>query len=55
MLTPAGARQPGHRVFGTVSISLLDWALLLAVAASVWVLDELLKLLGLNRSKLRGR
>ncbi len=45
----------GNRVFGTVPLSLADWAILLAVAASVWVLDEILKLLGLNRPRLRGR
>ncbi len=38
----------GHKLFGTVSLSLRDWLLILLVSSSVWVLDEILKLAGLH-------
>jgi Ca2+-transporting ATPase len=43
----------GNRIFGTVPLSLADWAILLAVAASVLVLDESRKLLGALRRRRR--
>ena len=35
---------PGQAIFGTVGLSLVDWLLITAVTASIWVVDELLKL-----------
>ena len=41
---------PGQKLFGTVGLTLTDWAMIVPVAASVWFADELLKKLGLNGS-----
>ncbi len=41
---------PGQKLFGTVGLTLADWAMIVPVAASVWFVDEIFKLLGLNGS-----
>jgi Ca2+-transporting ATPase len=37
----------GQRLFGTVSLTAVDWLLILVVSSSVWVVDEVRKALGL--------
>lgn len=41
---------PGQKLFDTVGLTLVDWAMIVPVAASVWFVDEMFKLLGLNSS-----
>ncbi len=36
----------GHAIFDTVALDLGDWLLIVGVTASIWVIDELLKLVG---------
>ena len=49
VLLQLGAVQShyGHLLFGTTGLSLGDWALVVLVASSIWVADEIFKLLGL--------
>jgi P-type Ca2+ transporter type 2C len=36
----------GHAIFDTVALGLGDWLLIVGVTASIWAIDELLKLVG---------
>ena len=39
----------GHTLFKTVGLSLNDWLLILLVSSSIWIADELLKMMGVYR------
>ncbi len=44
---------PGQLLFGTTHLTVIDWLLVLLVSSSIWVADELMKLLGLH-GRLQG-
>ncbi len=39
---------PGQLLFGTVPLSAFDWLLILLVSSSIWLVDELMKRLGVH-------
>ncbi|WP_028321637.1 cation-translocating P-type ATPase [Desulfatiglans anilini] len=45
----------GQMLFGTTSLALSDWLLILSVSSSIWVADEIFKLLGLYGNPERRR
>ncbi len=40
----------GAWLFGTTPLSLVDWFTILLVSSSIWIADEIMKLLGLNKN-----
>ncbi len=43
----------GSQLFGTTPLSLFDWLRIILVSGTIWVVDKVMKLLGVNKQKKR--
>ncbi len=44
----------GHTIFGTTSLSIKNWLMVVLVSSSIWITDELLKLIGIYKKLGKG-